>query len=165
MNASSSDAIFQRALSKLLTEIFDGPPGGEAYLLNPGDPGLLRQLDSIDAPTASTRPMPGKTTIAAHVDHVHYGFKLMNRWAAGEANPFADADWNASWQRTNVTADQWRTLRDSLREQAEAWRKHVATHTAWDEVSAAGALSSAAHTAYHLGAIRQILAASGKYSG
>src|SRR5688500_12582190 len=43
----TSDTIFQRALSKLLIEIFDGPPGSEAYLLNPGDPGLLRQLESI----------------------------------------------------------------------------------------------------------------------
>jgi len=158
MNAS--DTIFQRALGKLLSEIFDGPPGSEAYLLNPGDPGLLRQLESIDARAASTRPMPGKTTIAAHVDHVHYGLTLLNRWAAGE-NPWGDADWNASWQHTAVTADQWRTLRDSLRQQAEAWRKHVATRAAWDDTSAAGALSSAAHTAYHLGAIRQILAALG----
>jgi hypothetical protein len=157
MNAN--DSIFQRALSKLLTEVFDGPPGKEAYLLNPGDPGLLRQLESIDARAASARPMPGKTTIASHVDHVHFGFTLMNRWAAGEPNPFADADWNASWQRTTVTDDQWRTLRDNLRRQAETWRKAVAVRTAWDDMSAAGALSSAAHTAYHLGAIRQILAA------
>ena len=99
MNAT--DSTFKNALCKLLTEIFDGPPGKEAYLLNPGDLGLLRQLDSIDAATASKRPMPGKTTIAAHVDHVHYGFTLMNRWAAGEVNPWADADWNASWQRNN----------------------------------------------------------------
>ncbi|HEY3134630.1 MAG TPA: hypothetical protein VGL29_01150 [Blastocatellia bacterium] len=49
-------------------EIFDGPPGQEAYLLNPGDPGLLRQLDTIDASAASKRPLTGKTTIAAHVD-------------------------------------------------------------------------------------------------
>jgi len=164
MNEQSTDDFFQRALGKLLTEIFDGPPGGEAYLLNPGDPGLLRQLDSIDAQTASTRPMPGKTTIAAHVDHVHYGFTLMNRWAAGEANPFAGADWNASWQRTTVAPDQWEALRNNLRQQAEAWRKHVAGRTTWDDISAAGALSSAAHTAYHLGAIRQIFAALGKYS-
>jgi hypothetical protein len=81
----SSDAIFQRALCKLLVEIFDGPPGREAYLLNPGDPGLLRQLESVDARAASTRTMPGKTTIASHVDHVHYGFTLMNRWASGES--------------------------------------------------------------------------------
>ena len=156
---NASDAIFQRASSELLTEIFDGPPVSEAYLLNPGDPGLLRELETIDAQAASTRPMPGKTTIASHIDHVHFGFTLLNRWAAGEANPFADADWNASWQRTGVTDEQWRTLRDNLRRQAEIWRKAVAARTAWDHRSAAGALASAAHTAYHLGAIRQILAA------
>lgn len=150
---NTSDEIFKRALSKILDEIFDGPPGNEAFLLNPGDPGLLRQLDSIDADAASTRPMPGKTTIASHIDHVHYGFTLMNRWAAGEANPFANADWEASWR------DQWRALRDNLRQQTDAWRKTVATRAEWDDMSAAGALASAAHTAYHLGAIRQILAA------
>jgi hypothetical protein len=155
----SSDEIFKRALSKLLNEIFDGPPGNEAYLLNPGDPGLLRQLESIDARAASTRPMPGKTTIASHIDHVHYGLTLLNRWAAGEANPFADADWEASWRRTTVSDDQWRALRDNLGREAESWREHVATRTAWEDISAAGALASAAHTAYHLGAIRQILAA------
>jgi hypothetical protein len=157
MNAT--DAVFQRALSKLLTEIFDGPPGSEAYLLNPGDPGLLRQLESIDAAAASKRPMPGKTTIAAHVDHVHYGLALLNRWAAGEKNPFAQADWNASWRRATVTSEQWRTLRDNLQREAEKWRAFVAARADWEDITAAGALSSAAHTAYHLGAIRQILAA------
>ena len=157
----NSDTTFQRALCNLLIEIFEGPPGNEAYLLNPGDPGLLRQLESIDARAASTRPTPGKTTIAAHVDHVHNGLTLLNRWAAGEENPWAGADWNLSWQRTNVTGEQWRTLRDSLRREAETWRKFVTTRTVWDDINAAGALSSAAHTAYHLGAIRQILAATG----
>jgi hypothetical protein len=158
----ASDALFQRSLVKILREIFDGPPGGEAYLLNPGDPGLLRQLDSIDAAAASARPMPGKTTIASHVDHVLFGFRLLNRWAAGEPNPFADADWNASWQKPTVTAAEWQTLRDRLRDEAAAWQKHVAARGEWDDISAAGALSSAAHTAYHLGAIRQILAAQGR---
>jgi hypothetical protein len=157
MNAT--DSIFQNALVKLLNEIFDGPPGSEAFMLNPGDPGLLGQLETMDAHAASTRPMPGKTTIAAHVDHVHYGLTLMNRWVAGEANPWAGADWNASWQRGVVTADQWRTLRDNLRREAETWRKAVADLGDWNEMTASGALSSVAHTAYHLGAVRQILAA------
>jgi DinB superfamily len=156
---NTTDSVFLRALVKLLGEIFDGPPGNEAYVLNPGDPGLLRQLDSIPAEAASARPMPGKTTIAAHVDHVCYGFSLMNRWAAGEANPFAGADWQASWRRGTIDENQWRALRENLRRQVEAWRKHVAGRTDWDDLAAAGALSSAAHTAYHLGAIRQILAA------
>ena len=88
---TTTDSVFQRALSNMLTEIFDGPPGQEAYLLNPGDPGLLRQLDTIDASAASQRPMPGKTTIAAHVDHVHFGLSILNRWAAGEGNPWGAA--------------------------------------------------------------------------
>lgn len=153
--------VFQTALSKLLTEIFDGPPGSEAFVLNPGDPGLLRQLDSIDAASASARPMPGKTTIASHVDHLCYGLSLLNRWAAGEANPFADADWETSWMRTTASEEGWRELRESLRRQAEAWKNVVATRTEWDDLSAGGALASAAHTAYHLGAIRQILAGIG----
>jgi hypothetical protein len=153
-----SDFIFQRALSKLLIEIFDGPPGDEAYLLNPGDPGLLRQLDSISALAASTRPLPGRATIAAHADHVLYGLTLLNRWAAGEADPWADADWEASWRRTAVDDDQWRTLREQLRGAVQIWQRAVAARTEWDDIAAAGSMASAAHTAYHLGAIRQILA-------
>src|SRR5437588_1116760 len=156
MNAG--DSIFQRALSNMLTEIFDGPPGQEAYVLNPGDPGLLRQLDTIEALAASKRPMPGKTTIAAHVDHLQFGLAILNRWAAGEANPWAGADWNGSWRRTTVTEAQWRTLRDGLRQEADKWRQIVATRPNWDDMAAAAALSTVAHTAYHVGAIRQILA-------
>jgi hypothetical protein len=155
---SSTDSTFKRRLSILLTEIFDGPPGSEAYLLNPGDLGLIRQLNSIDAATASARPMPGKTTIASHVDHLAYGLTLMNRWAAGDQNAFAEADWNASWQRTTVTDEQWQSLRARLAREGAAWQKVVESRTDWDDISVSGALSSAAHTAYHLGAIRQILA-------
>jgi len=156
---STTDSIFQRALSNMLTELFDGPPAGEAYVLNPGDPGLLRQLDSIDAAVASKQFAPGRPPVAAHVDHVHFGLALLNRWANGEANPWAGADWNASWRRTSVTNDEWRTLRDALRHEADAWRTVVKARTSWDDVSASAALSTAAHTAYHLGAIRQILGA------
>jgi hypothetical protein len=52
---NSVDSTFQRSLCKLLGEIFDGPPGNEAYLLNPGDAGLLNQLETIDARTAALR--------------------------------------------------------------------------------------------------------------
>jgi len=156
---ATSDSIFQQALSNMLIEIFNGPPGQEAYLLNPGDLGLLRQLDAIDASAASRRPMPGKTTIAAHADHIHFSLAILNRWAAGEPNPWAGVDWNASWQRTTVTDEQWQKLRAGLRQEADKWRKVVATRTEWDNMAASAALSTAAHTAYHFGAIRQILAA------
>jgi hypothetical protein len=159
---NTSDTIFQHALINLLGEIFEGPPGSDAFVLNPGDPGLLRQLDTVDAHDASARPMPGKTTIAAHIDHVCFGLSLLNRWSDGEANPWEGADWDASWKRTVVTDDQWRSLRAELRSQFEAWRKHLGERSAWDNLSASGSLASVAHTAYHLGAIRQILAALNK---
>jgi hypothetical protein len=157
-----NDSILQRALVNLLGELFDGPPANAAFVLNPGDPGLLCQLDGISAAAASSRPMPGQTTIAAHVDHLHYGLTLLNRWAAGEENPFATADWEASWKRGSVTPEQWQTLRDNLRDAAATWKTHVSERTSWDDLAASGSLGSAAHTAYHLGAIRQILAAQGK---
>src|ERR1044072_3096229 len=115
---TTTDSIFQQALSNMLTEIFEGPPGQEAYVVNPGDPGLLRQLETIDAKTASTPTMSGRSTIAAHVDHLEFGLAILVRWLSGEANPWAGADWNGSWQRTTITEDRWRELRDSLRSEA-----------------------------------------------
>ncbi|HET9218203.1 MAG TPA: hypothetical protein VFR18_14560 [Terriglobia bacterium] len=159
---NQTDSIFQRAVSKLLIEVFDGPPGDEAYILNPRDPGLHRQLETISAATASEQPIAGKPSIAAHVDHVHYGLSLLTRWLAGEENPWADADWNGSWRRNTVTEDQWRVLRQNLREKADTWQNAVSRRTEWDDFNAAGALSTVAHTAYHLGAIRQVLASTRK---
>ena len=156
---STSSPVFQRALGTLLTEVFDGPPGAEAYILNPGDPGLLRQLDSIPAGAASAKPIAGRSSIAAHVHHVHFGLNLLTRYARGEANPWADADWDQSWQHTEVSDARWQALRDALRQEARAWQEAVAARTEWTDLDAAGALSSLAHTAYHLGAIRQLLAA------
>lgn len=156
---TETDSIFQRAVSKLLTEIFDGPPGTEAYILNPGDAGLLGQLEAMSAVTASQQAIPGKSSIAAHVDHVHFGMSLLTRWISGEENPWADADWNGAWKRNTVTDEQWRALRDNLRKESDTWRKAVTIRTQWDDITAAGALSTIAHTAYHLGAIRQVLAA------
>lgn len=154
---------FFRAVQITLTEIFHGPPGGAAFILNPGDPGLLGQLESIDAEAASTRSMPGETTVAAHVDHILYGLELLNRWADGEENPWATADWSASWKRKTVTEAQWRDLIGRLRAAVARWERALAARSDWNDVTAPGALASVAHTAYHLGAIRQILVAGGKY--
>ena len=159
----TNDDLFFRALQTILAEIFHGPPGETAFLLNPGDPGLLRQLESIDAETASTRCAAGETTVAAHVDHVLYGLELLNRWAGGEENPWATADWSASWKRKTVTEPQWRDLVKRLGAAAEKWQRALAARTDWNDITAPGALARAAHTAYHLGAIRQILVACGKY--
>jgi len=153
------DALFTKALVNVLGEVLDGTGERGGFLLNAKDPGFVRQMESISAETASMRPMPGQTTIAAHVDHIVYALSLLNRWAQGEENPFATADWEASWKRTTVTDAAWKDLCRSLALAAADWKKAVAERRDWNELTLSGAVGSAAHAAYHLGAIRQILAA------
>jgi len=141
-------------LAALLAELIDGPPCGAAYMLNPGDPGLLRALDKITALEASTT-VQGGASIAAHVDHLRYGLSLMNRWSAGE-NPFDDADWSASWRRTSLSDTEWQELKIGLRSEAHRWLDAVRVPREVSAVELNAVVGSIAHLAYHLGAIRQI---------
>jgi hypothetical protein len=138
----------------LFAELTEGAPRSGGYMLNPGDPGLLRSLERLSADAASAETRTG-SSIAAHVDHLRYGLSLMNRWSEGE-NPFGAADWNASWKKTRVSEDQWRTLRDRLRDEVARWRAALQTPREVDEEGLSGMIGSIAHLAYHLGAIRQI---------
>jgi hypothetical protein len=146
----------QRSLETLFRELIDGPDATSAWMLNPGDAGLLRSLDQLTAAAASVSPAAGGASIAAHVDHVRYGLSLLNRWSRGEENPWATADWTTSWTRRAVTDDEWSILRRSLAAEAHAWLEVLRTRRAHEDFELNGMLSSIAHLAYHLGAIRQI---------
>lgn len=141
-------------LSTLLSELLNGTPEKGAYMLNPGDAGLLNSLDLLP-PSSASRVRNGGAPISAHVDHLRYGLSLMNRWSVGET-PFADADWSASWRVGEVSEEQWRELRADLRREAEKWLAQVGTPREVDQMELNGMLGSVAHLAYHLGAIRQI---------
>lgn len=141
-------------MTTLLSELVDGAPEAGAYMLNPGDAGVLRSLDRLSAEAASASAHGG-ATIAAHVEHLRYGLSLMNRWAAGE-NPFDDADWNASWRTTSVSDAEWEELRAGLRDEAHRWLAALGTPREVDTVELNGMIGSIGHLAYHLGAIRQI---------
>lgn len=143
------------SLALLFSELVNGSDG-ECYMLNPGDRGLLRSLDALSSEAASAVPAGGGASIAAHVDHVLYGIHLLNLWAAGEENPWADADWTASWQRGSVNDDEWAALREQLRIETEKWKASIAGSGDLEGVALNGVIGSVAHLAYHLGAIRQI---------
>jgi hypothetical protein len=152
-------SMLPRVLVTLLREALHGPTS-EAYFLNSGDRGLLGSLDALSAETASARPA-GRSSVAAHVEHLRYGLHLLNRFARGE-NPWEDADWAESWKHQEVTEDQWRALRTALANEAHAWLEAMQKPSAWDESALASAVGSIPHLAYHLGAIRQLApAASG----
>jgi hypothetical protein len=144
------------ALARLFAELVDGAnrPAG-AFMLNTGDAGLLRTLDTLSAAAAS-RAVNDGATIAAHAQHVRYGLSLMNRWAAEGGNPFADATWDAAWKLSVVDADGWQEIRDGLRGEAHRWLQTLSSPRDVIDIELTGMIASIAHLAYHLGAIRQI---------
>ena len=152
---TTSDAL-HASLALLFAELVDGPASDAAFMLNSGDPGLLRSLEGLSAAAASATVAPDGASIAAHLDHVRYGLTLMNRWHDGEANPWADADWAASWRRPAVSPEQWATLRDQLRDEVRRWHSALGTPRDLSATELNGVIASVAHLAYHLGAIRQI---------
>ena len=147
--------ILHRSLARLFGELTQGAARDAAWILNKSDPGLLASLDQLDAREASALAPTG-SSVAAHVDHLKYGLWLLIRWAEGE-DPFGDADYRGSWQRTSVDEEQWKTLRGDLASAVTRWQQKLAEPTDLDDERMMALISSVAHLAYHLGAIRQIV--------
>lgn len=145
-----------QALVTLFGELVDGAQSPESWMLNTGDPGLLRSLDKLSAVDASRVPSGGGASVAAHVDHLRYGLGLLNRWSQGEKNPFATADYSASWRRSLVSERDWATLREQLRGEVRAWHRALQQPREMSQTELNAVIGSVAHLAYHLGAIRQI---------
>src|SRR5688500_15256110 len=135
-------------LANLFTELVDGVPrGGEVFILNSGDVGLLRSIEKLDAAAASRRANDG-ATIAAHVQHLRFGLSLMNRWASEGGNPFADAKWDEAWKISNVDTAQWEEIRNGFRDEARRWREALGAPRTTTPVEVSGMIGSVAHLAY-----------------
>jgi len=149
-------------LQSLLAELFDGPAETECWILDGGTgKHLFGTLDGLDARQASARPVPGHASVAGHANHLRFSLELLNRWSRGE-NPFLDVDWQSSWSVQSVTDEEWRELLAALRAEADAWQAAVPQPREWERIAFTGAMASAAHVAYHLGAIRQLSALVGE---
>jgi hypothetical protein len=144
-----------QALARLFAELTEGVSGDGGFVLNTGDIGLLRSLDTLSAADAS-RSVNDGATIAAHTQHVRYGLSLMNQWAVDGGNPFANAKWDEAWKLSTVGDTEWREIRDGLRDEARRWGAVLKAPRDVQDVELTGMVASVAHMAYHLGAIRQI---------
>jgi hypothetical protein len=147
---------FSGILERLFSELVEGANDRSgAFMLNPGDAGLLRSLDTLSA-SAASRSVNGGATIAAHAEHVRYGLSLMNRWAQEGGDRFADARWEEAWKITAVNDIEWQEIRSELGDEAQQWMQALASPREVSPVELTGMIASIAHLAYHLGAIRQI---------
>ena len=155
MTTTVSTRDLARPLAILFSELVDGAPHRGPYMLNHDDPGLLRSLDALSAAAASS-PSTGGASIAGHVEHVRYGLMMMNRWAAGDPDPWRSADWTAAWRTTAVTEGEWAALRRGLGDEAHRFLSVLREPRDVDELGLCNMIGIVAHLAYHLGAIRQI---------
>ena len=143
--------------AELLLELIDGPADpDEIWIIGAGsDSSLLGTLDRFSAEQASRAPALGRKTPASHAAHLLFSLELATRRLRGEKPP---ADWDASWEPSTVNADDWARLREQIREASNMLRQTIESRTAeWDPLSFKGIIATVAHTAYHLGALRQLM--------
>jgi hypothetical protein len=147
------------ALADVLEEIHVGPPNPKTTWVttNAPDSGILGTLGSLPAETASRRPAPGMSTIAAHTAHLVFALGLARRSAEGE-DAYAGADWAADWRTPIVDEEAWKALTTSLQREHAALIQALRTHPPkeGDGNYLKSMFALAGHGAYHLGAIRQI---------
>lgn len=108
--------------------------------------GLWFSIEPLDARQAGCSAYPGGT-IASHADPILVTWRLMQGLLRGQAY---QTDWEASWsRRRQPSQDEWTRLKSDLQHQAP--HSLTETRSSWSQ----------AHTAYHAGAVRQILKAQG----
>ena len=143
---------FTGALFALLDETFEHVHG---IFLDRGT-SLLETLDAITAEEAS-RPVSARcASIAGQVEHVRFYLQVLQDYVQGR--PVGTIDWQASWHLKTVTPDEWAALKDRLKAAYESVVAVLRGLDSWEgENEIGGALAIVAHTAYHLGEIRQAL--------
>lgn len=144
---------FAAALYSLLDETFDAVQG---YYLDRGT-SLFETLATVSAVEASI-PVGGRcATLAAQVKHIAFYLDVLEQ--AVRSQRFERQDWGKIWQETNaVTPEEWAAIRRELRTSYDRIKALIAETPEWANAQQiGGALAVIAHTAYHLGEIRQAL--------
>ena len=142
---------------ELLRETFEGPSGPSTYFID-NDPkaGFFGAIDALTSAQASRPMRPGGPTVAGHVFHSGFHLDMSTAWLNGDR---ADRDWGKSWEVGRVDDAAWAALRQQFRGQYEAFQRAVTSEPADGGESFSTILGAIAHAAYHLGAVKQALAA------
>jgi hypothetical protein len=144
---------FTQALVLALDEAFDNVTG----IFLDGGESLFETLATVSAAEASI-PVGGKcATLAAQVAHTAFYLEvLVDRVRRGAREP---ADWAHIWNTVAAVDDAgWDALKQRLAVARDDARQLIDDTHDWPSVQhLAGAMGMIAHTAYHLGEIRQAL--------
>lgn len=144
---------FQTALTMLMNATFEHDPG---IYLDKGS-SFYDTLAEISAEEASI-PVGGKcATLAAQVKHTAFYLDVLEEGV--RTQKFPQVDWEVIWREvTAVSSDEWEAIKAELRESHQRILKLIEDTTEWpSDREIGGAIALIAHTAYHLGEIRQAM--------
>jgi len=147
--------LVRDSVKMLIKETFEGPPvpvKGSWFTNSEPNSGIFGVLEGLSDEQASMS-VHG-TTLAAHTDHICYHMWGTNELIKNGKQP--KMDWGKSWEIHSVDAKQWNQLQEELRNEFVTLLESIDA-IVWNELLANEVLSSLAHSAYHLGAIRQMI--------
>ena len=136
-------------LLELLEETFETPRG---IYLDRAKGGLFTTLGAISSDTASSES-GAQRSVAAHVEHLRVYINALRGYMNGATGK---TDWNASWATHSVSSLEWSALQAALKRDYEALMVDLAGIPDGDLRLAEG-MAILTHSAYHFGAIRQLL--------
>ncbi len=93
------------------------------------------------------------TSIAAQTEHAKFYLDRLCEFIGGRTER---VNWEDSWLIEDVSEEEWNALRETVRRSYENALRCFAENQDWSEDNVGMAMGMLAHTAYHLGAIRQI---------
>lgn len=150
-DAEISVRSFLKDILLILHETFEGSPEGEPSAFLDQRTGVFSTIESLDA--AQVSESINSTSIVAHVEHLKFYLDRLVEFIEGREEP---VNWDQSWLIDTVDADEWDTLRAGVRNSYENSLRCLASVEVWDEDRIGEAIAMIAHSAYHLGAIRQM---------
>lgn len=142
---------FTKALERLFRETFEGMDDVTQQMFLMADTGIFATLASFDAAQASAEI--NGTTIAAHSEHARFYIQLLDNYLNKDMNIM---NFNDSWKIQTVDEAEWEALRENFAATYRKTRETFDQFEEWTIDSITVAMGMIAHTAYHLGAIRQM---------
>ena len=149
-SATVSAPHFTENLFAILTETFERTSG--IYLDRGTD--FFSTLSALSAEQASRNVLG--VSVAAQVAHTAFYLRAMERYAEGFTGK---TDWAESWTVQRVTEPEWDALQAQLRDDYERVVGELRAVTDWGEDALDFGMTVTVHSAYHLGAVRQLVKA------
>jgi hypothetical protein len=152
MSTISTDALVGQLVGAL-DEALNGPAKPDVMFFSDRVGGILPSVEGLSAAEASR--LVGADSVAGQVGHVAFCLRAFAYYIRRES---PQVDWAQSWATNTVDAAGWEKLKAELRAAVADVRGAVTKHAAEAPDSAMFAVGAVAHTVYHLGALRKMLA-------